>query len=798
MGTVAVTGKPWRVVLLLATLCMAVAFLSLHTLGHIKDRAIALVLHGQSVSISALAGDIGVSDAIAVILAVAAIALAIRWERRQRAFSSFLKTSPRLAFWAAMSILLAWLGHAYFFSGVLLGGDTGTHISRFLEVRRGLEQGVLPQWTNYQYLGSPLLGFTGPLTYVVGGIVDYFVKNAVETAKLLLFFLHLCSGWLFYALLRRFGLQRFGAAMGALAFAGSFAHLHLFMYRGVFPQAFTICFFIAVFLTAEGLMRCERMRWLDWAGFAFATGGLIVNHQPHALFVAAYLALFGAVSLLTGRWRITFWPRLVTAGLLGTAISTVAVLPIIAEAGWVMIQPECAMFSLHLPTLQRLLHLVMWRNSRTTWGTDYWAYLGIVLIGLAVVGVVAAVRDWFAAERGRLVLAVLPCLALSFFLANPVVRDIMFLLFFTAILGGIGAAAVCERLAAWPRAGLVLMVVLLLDLSSTAIQPVARNDKQFLIDAGRYLEATAPNERVMQLAIDSEGNLDGDMGPDGGPISYESTVQRIAGHHNMAATLVHNAAESAVKLAEADLTRSGTLSPESADLLALFNVSRIHCSNSTANGCPDRFTPTVVDGPLGRVVRIPFATPVLFSRRLIVMAPHADLDKPMLWPWDFTSDNPRIAALSGLLHRYLQEAKPDWSTRTAESLPVFAGGREPPETTGSAAWHPRLLEYAVSLETVTAVVAVDSPGYVQLAHPWFPSNVVRVNGATVMPIEGALHLVVVPLPAGTSRIEITPSITPVRWLSLAISAAAAAATLLIASVAAISRRRRSRASSAPA
>jgi hypothetical protein len=111
-------------------------------------------------------------------------------------------------------------------------------------------------------------------------------------------------------------------------------------------------------------------------------------------------------------------------------MSTVAVLPIIVEAGWVMIAPDGAMFSLHVPSAQRLLNLVTWRNSRTTWGTDYWAYLGIVLIGLAVIGLGAALSDRFATERGCLVLSVLPCLVLSFFLANPVVRDIMFLLFF--------------------------------------------------------------------------------------------------------------------------------------------------------------------------------------------------------------------------------------------------------------------------------------------------------------------------------------------------------------------------------
>jgi 6-pyruvoyl-tetrahydropterin synthase related domain len=777
------TSDPsWRVVLLLGAIVAPVTFLSLYTLGNLKDRTIGLVLHGQSLSISALTADLGARDAAAVLCAVAAIAAAVCLERRERTFSAFLVTMPRMPFAVVFWILLAWLAHAYFFSGVLLGGDTGTHIARFLEVRRGLEEGALPQWTNFQYLGSPLLGFTGPLTYVVGGAVDYFVHDSVVTAKLLLFGLNVLSGWLAYAVLRRFGLTCFGAALGALAFAGSFAHLHLFFYRGVFPQAFTICFFLAVFLTAEGLMRSEHMRWLDWAGFAFATGLLIVTHQPHAAFVAAYLALFGAISIATGRWRAVALPRLATAGMFGVAIATVAVLPILVESGWVMLLPEGGMFSFHVPTAQRLLNLVMWRNNRTTWGTDYWAYLGIVLVGLALAGVTAALRDRFATERGRLVLAVLPCLALSFFLANPVVRDIMFLLFFVAVLGGIGADAARTWLAAWPRAGLVIMLALLVDLSSTAIQPVARNDKQFLIDAGRYLETTAPNERVMEIGIDAAGLVTADIGPDAGPISYESMVQRIAGHHNMAATLVHNYAETAVKMAEADLRRDGTLSPQSAGLLALFNVGRIFCANSVSSGCPERFVPSVVEGPLGAVVRVPAATPVLYSRRLTAMPARPSLDKPMLWTEDFTAGDPRVAQLSAYLRLYLDEAQPDWTTREASSLPVLEIPQRQPDTVTSASWHARLEDYAVSLGKVTAVVTVDGPGYVQLSHPWFPSNVVRVNGVVVTPIESALHLVVVPLMAGSNSIEITPSVTSIRVLSAGVSAAAAAAILLIAAV----------------
>src|SRR5690242_16919735 len=133
MQTVPASARSWRVVLMLGVLCAAAAFLSLHALGNLKDRTIALVLHGQKLSITALASGLGMWDAISALVMIAAVLAAVRQEARDRAFSGFLAAAPRGAFVAALSILLAWLGHAYFIPGVLLGGDTGTHIARFLE-----------------------------------------------------------------------------------------------------------------------------------------------------------------------------------------------------------------------------------------------------------------------------------------------------------------------------------------------------------------------------------------------------------------------------------------------------------------------------------------------------------------------------------------------------------------------------------------------------------------------------------------------------------------------------------------
>ena len=185
--------------------------------------------------------------------------------------------------------------------------------------------------------------------YVVGGALDVVLRDAVLTSKVLLFTLHMASGMLFFAWMRRLSVAPVAAALGAAIYAGSFSHLHLFLFRGVFPQAFTIVFLELLFFAADGLFRDRGRRWVNMLILSFATGGMILNHQPHALFAAAYLALFGVIALASGFWN---WRRLawvVLAGGAGGVMSAIAVLPVIVEADWVMIEPESGFFRLQLP-----------------------------------------------------------------------------------------------------------------------------------------------------------------------------------------------------------------------------------------------------------------------------------------------------------------------------------------------------------------------------------------------------------------------------------------------------------------
>lgn len=756
-------GNWWPIVGLALTLILTLAT-SLHTLTHLQRLIIALIMHGQPIRVSRLWVSLRPSDWALVGLDLAVLSLLVYLERAFQMFSALLGTASRLQCLVLLTVIVAWLGQAYLFPGVLLAGDAGSHITRFLEVRTGLAEGAFPLWSNYEYLGSSLLGFTGPLFYLVGGTVDLVFRDATVSTKVVLFTAHLAAGWAFYALLIRFGIDRIAAMLAAIGFAGSFALLHLFLYRGEYPQAFTIVLLVLTFYFAEGLMRGTGSLAVNWFLFALCVGGLTINHQPHALFAGAYLTLFGTTSLLLGRWKWRWLWYFVTAGVAGIGLSLPAVLPILAESDWVMIDPAGGFFHWHWPSGRRLLHLLFWWNSFTEGGTDYWAYVGIVLFGLALFGAIAVLRGRVGQDRRLLAASVAPGLVASLFLANPVVRDVMFIVFFLGILAGIGLEHAAR--AARPRSRVVLWlaIALIADVAGTSVQPVARTDKEFLIDAGRYLARIAPNERMAAMEIERNGTLHASIGPAGGPVTEYGLVQRVAGVHNMAATRVHNYGVTILEMAADELRRGGVLGEHTLSLLRLMNVTRIVCFTPTAAGCPQHFLGAREEGPLGRVIHLPDASPVVFSRRLVPLAPPPGLDKPMLWADSFDAGVPpqQVSETVDRLDDYIRKLGLARTGNMRAALPVRSLGSWTPDLPDDQPWHPRLTTYQVSLQSVSMEITSDGSGYAQLSHPWYPGNQLRVDGTVVQPLQGTLNLLVVPVHAGVNSIDIEPASTAIR------------------------------------
>src|SRR4029077_21278337 len=101
----------------------------------------------------------------------------------------------------------------------------------------------------------------------------------------------------------------------------------------------------------------------------------------------------------------------------------------------------------------------------------------------------------------------------------PVIRDVMFIAFFAGVLAALGMEYVTVTRQAGGRVLLLLLPAMPLDVASTSIQPVARTDKQFMIDAGRYLESHAPTDRLLEVGMERDGTYGVSIGAHGGPMA---------------------------------------------------------------------------------------------------------------------------------------------------------------------------------------------------------------------------------------------------------------------------------------
>ena len=124
------SGSNVTALLALAIAALATFAVSFLTINRVKDRVVAASLHGQPIGVHTLLGALGPADFIALALAAAAVLLLAWLEVTRRSFSRLLATASTGEAFVLLLILTAWFGHSYLNPGILLGGDTGSHIAR--------------------------------------------------------------------------------------------------------------------------------------------------------------------------------------------------------------------------------------------------------------------------------------------------------------------------------------------------------------------------------------------------------------------------------------------------------------------------------------------------------------------------------------------------------------------------------------------------------------------------------------------------------------------------------------------
>jgi hypothetical protein len=690
------------------------------------------------------------------------------WEVRGRELSRAITGSVGRSQAFLLAGVLLWLGHSYLYPGYLLAGDSSAHVVRVAHLAEALRQGELPSWSNYQYMGSPFLQYTGPLLFWLSAPLALLLGDPTAATKLLLLALFGAGGFAFYRLCRDFGLSRAASLLGAIAYSGSFAHMHVVFIKGNLPQAVVLAAFPLALLFLDRVGRDTRPVSPSWAGLAVCLAALVWNHQPTALIAGLFLTAFTLGGLLGGRYRRARIVPLATAALAGAVLSLPVVIPILAEREHVAIRDDPTLVFWFRPGLDLARKLLVWNFVRTGTGFSNAAYLGLSVVALAFAGLPLLRRsDW--SGRRTLGLTTLACGLLSLTLRGDHVREILFILFFVALAAALGADCLLSGRREAGHLPALAFALVLADLSSTSVQPLARTDKGYLDAAAAYLTRTAPYGRVL-LVANWDDELEASVGMSSTPLFY-GKVPDLVGPHPMTATRAHNYLAVVIKAAERDLEERGELSLFPRQMLSMFHTSYLVADDGRGMGFPPEVTAAREEGPLGRAIALPHATPVVFSSRLAVLLPPQGGEKPFFEDSHFhEKSDPRIPTVEAFVRQVHRIMAWDEASRFAAVLPVReipAGTPAPPA--GPERFKADLLSYRMDMQTASLAVRSERPGWVQVSHPWHPSLRITRNGRAVEPLRGSIGLMVLPLAAGLNRYEIVAERSRLRvgmgWIS---------------------------------
>ncbi len=677
-------------------------------------------------------------------------------ERRGRPLSRLLAgpPGPMLVACAAAGL---WLGHGYIGHGVLLSGDTIAHMAMLRDRIAAVRAGQDPTWTNLTYLGLPLQAFYAPTTFWPLLQAALLTGAPDATLRGFLFAMHALSGLAGYALARRLGTSRFGAAMAALVYAGSFAHLHLLLYRGALPQALSAVLLpLALLFVREVALRPVRPdpRWLGaWLGLVLSAAGLAINYTPLAVLVGVHMAVLAAACLARRGGRAARTAALLAAAAAAAGLAACVLLPAAMAGSEVLPLSPLHLLSLRWPGLDYVGQLLLWR----AWRTDFpggAAYLGLVAVALAATAAWRLARDpGRNPGRGAAVRTLVALLALSFVLRGLHVRDIMPTVLYVALLAGEAAAHLATLPRLGPSAPALVAGLLLLDLGSTAIQPVGRTDKGWLEAAGATLAAAVPPTRTLELQVHG-GRAEAVPGP--GIMAWSGAEFLGAGHVEMATPAwVH--ADLAAFMAEADLDATGTLSPRTTDLLCLLRVGRIVGVGRDRLGLPPGIAAARDEPGLGRVVQPDCRYRIVFAPTLLVAGtPGINPGPDPRVDYRARHAASLIPAEAAFLDALLAIMRLDRRTGGADAL-VLRPGSEP---ASGPALRPEagvsVRDYRVSTGRIDIALDAPAAGFVRLSHAWHPRVRVTDDGQAIRALADVTGCLVVPIHAGANTLRIAP------------------------------------------
>lgn len=746
-------------ILFITALTLALFFLVLIAVSLVSvNRLVATLRAGNSLSLHS--PDIILTLTGATLFAAICV-LEVRFQAVRRVLSA--ESPAALAIVTAAIVL--WFGHALFAPGLLVTGDAGSHVARVNHLAMALRDGSSLYWDNYFFGGSTALQFTGPIFHWLAALICLVTDNATASVKIEVIAGRCLSAWFFWLFLRRIGLGRTAAALGAIFYAGAFFQTAVAeSVRSNFPQIINLVCLPATLSFLEKILRQKTVVTPAWIGLCLTAILFIGNHQPTAVMAAVFIAPYALLRILMLHVPIRRLLALAAAGAVTALGSTAFIVPFLAEKSWTAEAFSPAVIHLHAPLPTEFYDFLVW--GATAQGGLSSSYLGISVLALIAAGIYVSVKMPCRTEM-RILLASFVVLALCTLpLAGSYVRQALFTTFFVTASASIGVQILLEAYPRFTALPLLILAGFMVDVGPTAVQPWVRPDMLPLQQAGDALARQAADARVIETEL-GPGGFFISVGPDSSPLNY-ARVQMLYGPHKMEATKGHNAMVAVLQLAQNDLNQSASLSADTAGLLATYNVGWIVGHQKTRMGLPRIVPGTVPEDVIGAHLRIANATPFLVSGRLQQAPMPPDFGGPPFWQNDFRAKTPRALGAETAARSEFTAMHVDLPNRQAAQflLPALPGW----QFSSATPPHAKLIDYRVSPGRVKLVIDADGPGYLRLSHPFYPALHVTENGRSVQAAPDVFSMMVVPLSAGQTDVEIFARPSTLRivgfWITL--------------------------------
>jgi hypothetical protein len=196
-------------------------------------------------------------------------------------------------------------------------------------------EGVLyPRWVDTPFgYGSPTFIFYAPLSFYVIGIINILTNSLGISIKIAIYLSFFLSGLSMYFFARKLNGERAGLVSGVLYQLLPYHIFNLFC-RGVVPELFAFIWFPLILLFLHKVFTDRKSSSIVFLSFAYA--GLIMTHLVSAFmftFVMIGYALY--LSLIEKKKGML---KLLCAIALGLGLSSIYLIPVIFERGFVHIE----------------------------------------------------------------------------------------------------------------------------------------------------------------------------------------------------------------------------------------------------------------------------------------------------------------------------------------------------------------------------------------------------------------------------------------------------------------------------